>query len=132
MRSVTSTVNQTSYRLICGALRGILRQAARVDPTAGKEIDSILYRASAVLYELLLDHPIDRRGRCRSCRRPGARITLRRRTCLIHLRASYGLLRQPDMTTLLAHLGDDPGPGTASLPGAGTPPDPPTPACCPQ
>lgn len=110
MRPLTSTgwtVDQTSHRLICDALRAILRQGAQAGPHAGEGIDSILYRASAVLYQLLLDHPIDRRGRCRSCRRPGARIGLRRRPCLIHLRTSYWLLHQSDMAMLLADLGDD-------------------------
>jgi hypothetical protein len=83
----------------------------------------MLCRVSAVLYLLLLDHPIDRRGRCRSCRRPGARIALRRRSCLIHLRANYWLLRQPDKAILLAHLADHLGLDHASAPSATTPPD---------
>ncbi|MGH3804927.1 MAG: hypothetical protein ACRDTD_33240, partial [Pseudonocardiaceae bacterium] len=81
----------------------------------------ILYRASAVLYLLLLDHPIDRQGRCRSCPRPGTVIGFRRRPCRIHLRANYWLLRQPDNAMLLSHLADDPGLGTAS--GAVSPAD---------
>jgi hypothetical protein len=58
------------------------------------------------LYTLLLDHPLDQRGRCRSCRRSGAMIGLRRRPCRIYLRASYWLLRQPDEALLRCHLAD--------------------------
>jgi hypothetical protein len=98
------TVDQTRQRLVCDLLREVLRQAG---PGAVEKVDSVLYRASAVLYLLLLDHPIDRWGRCRSCPRPGAMIGFRRRPCRIHLRASYWLLRQPDNAMLLSHLADD-------------------------
>ncbi|MGH3898876.1 MAG: hypothetical protein ACRDTA_11625 [Pseudonocardiaceae bacterium] len=120
VRPVTSTgwtVDQTSHRLVCDLLRDVLGQTG----PGAEEVGSILYRASAVLYLLLLDHPIDQRGRCRSCPRPGAVIGFRRRLCRIHLRARYWLLRQPDNAMLLSHLADDPGRGTA--PGAGNPPD---------
>lgn len=120
MISQSCTVDQTSHRLVCDELRGILRRAAQTGPGAVEGVDSMLYRVSAVLYLLLLDHPIDRRGRCRSCRRPGARIALRRRSCLINLRAGYWLLRQPNEAMLLAPLADQLGLGTASR--ASTPP----------
>ncbi len=119
------TVNQTSHRLVCDALRGVLRQATQAGPGAVEEIGSMLYRVSAVVYTLLLDHPIDRRGRCRSCRRPGAIIGLRRRPCRIYLKANYWLLRQPDEVILFSHLADDLGLSTAPAPGVGTP-QPPT------
>jgi hypothetical protein len=108
MRPVTSsnslTVDQTSYRLVCDALRGVLRPLVQDGPGAVEEVGSILFRASAVLYTLLLDHPIDRQGRCRSCRRSGTVIGLRRRPCRIYLRANYWLLRQPDEAFLFSHL----------------------------
>lgn len=119
MTSNSLTVNQTSHRLVCDALRGVLRQLTQVGPDAVEEIGSILYRVSAVVYTLLLDHPIDRRGRCRSCRRPGTIIGLRRRPCRIYLKASYWLLRQPDAAILLSHLADDL--GLTTVPGTGTP-----------
>lgn len=119
------TVNQTTHRLVCEALRGVLRPLAQAGPDAVDEIGSILYRVSAVVYTLLLDHPIDRRGRCRSCRRPGAIVGLRRRPCRIYLKASYWLLRQPDGPILFSHLADDLGLGTAPASGAGVP-QPPT------
>ncbi|MDQ2882497.1 MAG: hypothetical protein M3Y48_15180 [Actinomycetota bacterium] len=121
MTSSGRTVDETSHRLVCDLLRGVLRRAAQTGPGAVDGVGSLLYRVSAVLYMLLLDHPIDRRGRCRSCRRPGAMIGLRRRRCLIHLRASYWLLRQPDKTLLFSRLADDLGPGTPSETRAGRP-----------
>ena len=114
------TVKQTNHRLVCDALRGVLRRLAQAGPGAVEEIDSMLYRVSAVVYTLLLVHPIDRRGRCRSCRRPGTIIGLRRRPCRIHLKASYWLRCQPNDAILLSHLADELGLGTA--PGAGTRP----------
>ena len=96
------TIEQISYRLVCHALR----QALQAGPNAASGIDSIRYRAAAALYTLLLDHPLDRRGRCRSCRRCGAMIGPRRRPCRIHLRASYWLLRQPDAPAAPWHLAD--------------------------
>ncbi|MGH3767918.1 MAG: hypothetical protein ACRDS0_20240 [Pseudonocardiaceae bacterium] len=96
------TIEQTSHQLVCDALR----QAVAAGPGAASGIDSIRYRAAAVLYTLLLDHPLDRRGRCRSCRRSGAMIGPRRRPCRIHLRASYWLLCQPDAAAVPRHLAD--------------------------
>jgi hypothetical protein len=98
------TVDQTSHRLICDALRGALSQAVQAGPGALDQPSSIRCRASAVLYLLLLDHPIDRQCRCRSCRRPGGIIALRRRPCRILIRASYWLLHQPDEARLLSQL----------------------------
>ena len=56
------TVGQTNHRLI--------RDALRAGPGAVEKVGSLRYRASAVLYLLLLEHAIDERGRCWSC--PGA------------------------------------------------------------
>ncbi len=117
------TVDQTSHRLICDALSEILRKAVQAGPGAVEGIGSIPCRASAVLYTLLRDHPIDRRGRCRSCRRPGGIIRLRRRPCRIYLRASYWLLRQSDEVLLLSHLADELDTGSLPPSGVGNPPN---------
>ncbi|MDQ2883639.1 MAG: hypothetical protein M3Y48_21405 [Actinomycetota bacterium] len=114
-------MDQTSYRIICEELRGVLRQVVRAGPDAVEGIGSIRCQASAVLYTLLLDHPIDRRGRCRSCRRPGAMVGLRRRPCRIHLRARYWLLHQPDQALLLSHLAHEL--ARSAAPGPERPPD---------
>lgn len=113
--SATSwTVKQTSHRLLCDALRATVQAGSGAVGHDG----SIRHRASAVLYMLLLDHPIDRRGRCRSCRRPSTIIGLRRRACRIHLRASYWLLHQPDDALLQSHLANEFRAGAASSSGA--------------
>ncbi|MGH3823123.1 MAG: hypothetical protein ACRDRA_09875 [Pseudonocardiaceae bacterium] len=117
------TVDQTSHRLVCELLRGVLRHAGQAGSGAVDGVGSMLYQVSAVLYLLLLDHPIDRRGHCRSCRRTGAVIGFRRRPCLIHLRASYWLLRQPDKAMLLSPLADERGPGTTHSGGTLVRPD---------
>ncbi|MGH3886616.1 MAG: hypothetical protein ACRDSZ_08600 [Pseudonocardiaceae bacterium] len=55
------TVDQTSHQLICDALREVLHRAVQAGPGAVDGIGSIQCQASAVLYLLLRDHPIDRR-----------------------------------------------------------------------
>lgn len=121
MASRGRSVEQTSRRLIRHALREALLRARRASAGAAGGIDSIEGRATAVLYTLLLQHPIDQRGRCRSCRGSLAIIGLRR--CRVHLAAHDWLLRQPDKAALLAHLARELGLGSVPPPGAGSPPD---------
>ncbi|MBV9013801.1 MAG: hypothetical protein JO272_17480 [Pseudonocardiales bacterium] len=120
MNSRGWTVEQTNHRLIRNALREALRQAMRAGSGAAGGIDSIEGRAAAVLYTLLLQHPIDQRGRCRSCRGSGAIIGLRR--CRVHFTANDWLLLQPDRAALLTHLACELGLGTVLPPGT-SPPD---------
>jgi hypothetical protein len=120
------TVHQISHHLMCDALSETLRQAVRARPSAAEGISSIGCRATAVLYSLLLDHPIDRRGRCRSCRRRHEDALLGIRGCRIHLTAGYWLLFRADKTILLSHLACELGladarPPRARPPGAGNP-----------
>ncbi|MGH3928390.1 MAG: hypothetical protein ACRDTF_00255 [Pseudonocardiaceae bacterium] len=61
------------------------------------------WRACAALYSLVEGHPVDRRGRCRSCRRPGAVLGRARRRCQVRVSACYWL-HQPDETLLLSLL----------------------------
>ena len=72
------------------ALRSVLVAAAQPG-SGGEGIDSVQYRAGAALYALLADHPVDRRGRCRSCRRPGVVLGLRRRPCRVRSKAQMWL-----------------------------------------
>lgn len=104
MARAGGTVGQTSHRLVSEALSGELRQAVQAGPSTVDRANSIRYRVTAVLYLLLRDHSIDRRGRCRSCRRPGAMITIGRQPCRILIKARYWLLRQPDEAQLLSLL----------------------------
>lgn len=102
MVSRDRSVYQTSYHMNCEALRTVLRAAmdsCRGDRSA---LGSVPCRAVAALYMLLLGHPVDRRGRCRSCRRPGAVFGRRWRRCRVHGEASMWL-HQP-ATFLCPHL----------------------------
>jgi hypothetical protein len=112
--TVTSSgrsVDQTSYRLVCEAPREIMRAG----PGSLGRVGSIRYRASAVLYLLLLDHPIDWRGRCRFC--PGVMIGLRPRPCQIHFRASDWLPHHSH-EVVLSHLAREVGAGSVPACGA--------------
>ena len=93
------SVPQTSYRLLCEGLRRVLAGAVESGPSA---VGTIHSRAVAALYELLLNHPVDRRGRCRSCRRPGAVLGRARRRCRVRMAAAYWL-HQPERF-LLVHV----------------------------
>lgn len=83
------SAHQTSY----GWLREALRGAARAEVATGPGIGTIGCRATAALDALLAAHPVDRRGRCRSCRRPGALWGRGRQTCLIYWTVRYWLLQ---------------------------------------
>lgn len=112
------TVDQINHRLMYVTLREFLLKATRTRSDAPEGIGSVGCRASAVLYALLIDHHIDRRGRCRSCRWSGAVIGFRR--CRIHLAAIPWLL-QPDEATLRSLLASELGLGTTPLPEARRP-----------
>ncbi len=88
------SVYQTSHNFICRLLRKVLADGVQAGPGAAGGIGSVQFRASATLYALLMAHPLDREGRCRSCRRPGA-VFGRRQRCWVHIEASYWL-RQPE------------------------------------
>jgi hypothetical protein len=96
------SVPQAIHRVMSEALCCDLRDALESGSLDGSEIGSIRCRACVVLCLLLCDHPVDRRGRCRSCRRTGAVLGKRRRKCRIHVEASFWL-RQPD-DVVLRHL----------------------------
>jgi hypothetical protein len=118
-------VKQTIHRLMCEALRGVLVAAVGSGSGAGGGIGSIQCRACAVLYLLLRDHQIDRRGRCRSCRRRGAIVERRRRVCLVFVEANYWLC-QPTRR-VLAHLAGELGVDLAPLPDPNDQPTDPSP-----
>ncbi|MGH3571946.1 MAG: hypothetical protein ACRDR6_25465 [Pseudonocardiaceae bacterium] len=85
---------EISYALLCRRLRGALENAVLAGHGADG-IGSALWQANAALYMLLMGHPVDRRGRCRSCRRSGAVLGFRRRRCRVHGEARFWLLQQP-------------------------------------
>lgn len=117
---MSPSVHQISYDLLHQGLRAVLLEA--VESGAADLIELIEVKACAALYGLLLDHPVDRRGRCRSCRRPGALFGWRRRRCRVRIEASFWL-HQPDHTFLLSRLTDELGrpPLRSGSPRAGWP-----------
>jgi hypothetical protein len=88
------STDQISYEFACRVLRSVLRAAVGSEPGAVDGIGSVPCRASATLYMLLMDHPVDRRGRCRSCRHPGGVFGLPRHQCRVRSVASLWL-KQP-------------------------------------
>ncbi|MGQ0719316.1 MAG: hypothetical protein ACT4NP_18780 [Pseudonocardiales bacterium] len=91
---MSATVYQTSHDLMCQSLRKVLVDGVQTERGDAGGIGSVRCRVSAALYALLMAHPVDREGRCRSCRRRGAVFGWRRR-CWVHIEASYWL-RQPE------------------------------------
>ncbi|MBV8994046.1 MAG: hypothetical protein JO115_11085 [Pseudonocardiales bacterium] len=85
---------EISYALLCQRLRGALENAVLVGHGADG-IGSVPCQASAALYMLLMGHPVDRRGRCRSCRRSGAVLGFRRCRCRVYGETRFWLLQQP-------------------------------------
>jgi hypothetical protein len=103
-----STTYQTSYDLVQAVLRAALLDMARSAHDL-HGIDRVEFGACAELYALLTAHPIDVRGRCWSCRRPGW-LRRRPRVCMVYQKAHYWL-RQPThllQVHLASELGVDP------------------------
>lgn len=106
---VATPITSVGYRHMeaVSYLRGVLHTVVDSRSGAVDAVDRIGWRAGAVLYLLLRDHPINRWGRCRSCRYTGTIIGFRRRRCRVHITANYWLLRQPNEVLLLSHLADE-------------------------
>lgn len=97
---MSPSVHETSHRLLCEALGRVL--VSVVESGAGVA-GSVEFRAVAALYGLLMNHPVDRRGRCRSCRRAGAVLGWRRRRCQVRVEAAFWV-HQPDEAFLRLQL----------------------------
>lgn len=111
---MSPSVHQTSYQLLCESLGQVLVGVVE----AGAVVGSVEVRAVAALYELLRDHPVDRLGRCRSCRLPGEVVGLRRRRCRVH-RTAHFYLHHPDDAFFLSHLASEVGMPAPPLAGLG-------------
>jgi len=97
------SVHQTSHAVMCAQLQQVLGDAVESGTDTAGRIGSVACRATAGLYALLINHPIDRRGRCRLCWDRGC--WGRRRVCLVFRKAHYWL-HQPS-GQLPAHLASE-------------------------
>ena len=92
-------MHQTTHAVVRRELRAGLLDTH--DRPGAEGVGSVVYRAAAALYALLLEHPVDRRGRCCLCRRSTA--VLRRRHCRIYPVVQYWL-HQPGIAVLVSRL----------------------------
>lgn len=91
---------QTSYQHLCAMLRELLTEAVQAGQRAAGGLGSVPGRAVATLYLILLQHPVDRYGRCR----PGAILGGRWRRCRVHGEARFWLHQPVDfLRAQLAH-----------------------------
>lgn len=86
------TTYQISHSLLQAVLRDTLLDV--MGSAHGPQgIGRVGFGACAGLHSLLAAHPVDRQGRCRSCRGPGW-LGHRRQVCMVFQKAHYWL-RQP-------------------------------------
>jgi hypothetical protein len=97
------SAHQKSHAAMCALLQQVLKDAVQSGTDTAAGIDSVACRATAGLYALLINHLIDRRGRCQLCRSRG--WWGRRRVCLVFRKAHYWLRQHPGH--LPAHLASE-------------------------
>lgn len=110
---MSPAVHQTEHGLLCEALREFL-----VGEVASSRGPGGCGGAGAALYSLLTGHPVDRRGRCRSCRDSGW-WGRRRRVCMVFLKTHYWL-RQPTHA-VITHLASEWGVDVPASPDTASP-----------
>ncbi|MEO7193794.1 MAG: hypothetical protein ABIZ05_03085 [Pseudonocardiaceae bacterium] len=96
---------QNSHDPVCQVLGEVLVDGVRSGRGAEGGVGSVAFRACVTLYSLLVEHPVDQWGRCRSCRRSGAVFGARWRQCRVHGKATL-CLRQLDEVLLLGLLAE--------------------------
>lgn len=96
---MSPTVYQTEHGLLCEVMRSFLVGEVQSSRGVGRSGG-----AAAALYSLLIAHPVDQQGRCRSCRGPGW-LRRRRRVCMVFQKAHYWL-RLPSHRVII-HLASD-------------------------
>ena len=86
-------IERDAYQTEHSLLRELLRKflVAEVEPSRDEGgCDQVMCGAVAALDSLLAAHPVDRRGRCRSCRGPGW-PGHRRQVCMVYRKAHFWL-----------------------------------------
>jgi hypothetical protein len=115
-RGMKAHAYQTEHSLLRKVLRRFLVAKLESSRATG-ESGQVACGAAAALDSLLAAHPLDRRGRCRSCQRPG--WLGRRQRCLVYVEARYWL-RQP-AHRVQAHLANELGVDPPTPPDAADP-----------
>lgn len=110
------TVYQIEHEALREVVRGFLMAKVESSRDTG-EGGQVEFGAVAALDSLLAAHPVNRRGQCRSCQRPG--WLGRRRVCLVYAQAHYWL-RQP-AHRVQAHLAGEWGAESPVSPGVADP-----------
>ncbi len=123
-----NSAHETSYALLREALRGAVLTAVESGSDGG--IGSVPCRATAALHALLGDHPIDRRGRCRSCRSRRLWLVRVRRVCRVLVTARFYLHQPGDV--LLCHFTSELDEPTLTSRSTSNPLTPPSPAVSPN
>jgi hypothetical protein len=102
-------MSPNAYQTEHDQLRAVLRRFLVAEVQSSRDAlgcGQVGCGAGAALDSLLAVHPVDRRGRCRSCRR---RRLLGRGVCLVYVKAHYWLRQPTDriQTHLATELGVD-------------------------
>lgn len=116
-----SRMNPTRYQTEHDLLREMLRRflvATAQSPRGVAGCDQVVYGAVAALDSLLAAHPVDRRGRCWSCRHSGW-LGRRPAVCVVFLKAHYWLRQRAHRVQ--AHLVSELGVDVAAPSGASDP-----------
>lgn len=95
------SAKQISRDPLLQMLSEVLVEVERARRDAPRGLDSVPLRACAALYQVLREHQVDQRGRCRSCRRSG--WVFRSRPCQVRSNATV-CLRQLDEVLLFSPL----------------------------
>ncbi len=114
---MNNNVQQTEHGLLREMLRRFLLAEVQSSCDAGR-CGRVVCGAVAALDSLLAAHPLDRRGRCRSCQRPGW-LGRRRRVCMVYVEARYWLWQPTHRVR--DHLASELGVDLAPVPEAADP-----------
>ncbi|HSL08652.1 MAG TPA: hypothetical protein VK887_11875 [Pseudonocardiaceae bacterium] len=109
-------MSPNAYQSEHDQLREMLRRFLVAEVQSPRGCGQVGCGAGAALDSLLAAHPVDQRGRCRSCRHSGL---LRRGVCRVYVKAHYWL-RQPT-DRMQAHLAAELGVDVPAPPGVADP-----------
>ncbi len=97
------SADQISRDPLLQMLCEVMVEGARARRGAPRGTESVALRACAALFELLREHQVDQRGRCRSCRRSGLLLRAWWQPCRVRSKATV-CLQQLDEVLLFSPL----------------------------